>query len=123
MSSSDPTTLSQTQQVLAEFHETRKKQKADEARWDRYRREAAAPWQTVIALSLVGVVGMIALAAYLLANPSALRSPFIFLIVPLAGGVQLILKLAQRREKALALAIKQEAPELYAKLKAEQLVR
>jgi hypothetical protein len=123
MHSCDPTTFSQTQQALAEFHETRKKQKADEARWDRYRQEAAAPWQIVLALSLVGSVGMIVLAATLLANPSALRSPFILLVVPLAGGVQLMLKLAQRREKALALAIKQEAPELYVKLKAEQLVR
>jgi len=119
----DSKIMSTTQQVLAEFHETRLKQKAEEARWEHYRREANPPWSLVIALVLVGFAGMVTLAAYLLANPNAFRSPFGLLIVPIAGVLQLVVKLAQRREKALVLAIKEEAPELFAKLKDEQLVR
>jgi hypothetical protein len=115
--------MSTTQQVLAEFRETRQKQKVEEARWERFRREANPPWPLVIALALVGFAGMVTLAAYLLANPSGFRSPFGLLIVPVAGLLQLVVMLAQRREKALVLAIKEEAPELYEKLKAEQLVR
>jgi hypothetical protein len=115
--------MSTTLEVLTEFRETRRKQKAEEARWENYRREANPPWPVMIALVLVGFAGMVALAAYLLANPSAFRSPFGLLIIPVTGLLQLVVKLAQRREKALVLAIKEEAPELYEKLKAEQLVR
>jgi energy-converting hydrogenase Eha subunit C len=116
-------TMSTTQQILAEFREIRLKQKAEEARWENYRREANPPWPIVIALVFVGLAGMLVAAAYLRVNPHALRSPFCLLIIPVAGLLQLVVKLAQRREKALALAIKEEAPELYEKLKAEQLVR
>jgi hypothetical protein len=115
--------MSTTQQVLAEFRETRQKQKAEEARWDHYRREANPPWPLVIALALVGFAGMVTLAAYLLTNPNAFRSPFGLLIVPVAGLLQLVVTLAQRREKALVLTIKEEAPELFAKLKDEKLIR
>ena len=115
--------MSTIQQVLAEFRETRRKQKMKEARWDHYRREANPPWPLVIALALIGVAGMVMLAAYLLANPGVLRSPFGLLIVPVAGLLQLVVMLTQRREKALVLAIKEKAPELFEKLKAEQLVR
>lgn len=115
--------MSTTTQTIVQIRDERAKRKAEEARWTRYRIDANPPlWFTVLAL-FAAFYGILALAEYLLGHPDALRSPFGLLIFPGAAILTFGMRLLQRREKAILRAIKDEAPELFEKLKEERLIR
>ena len=115
--------MSTTTQTIVQIRDERAKRKAEEARWTRYRIDANPPvWFTVLAV-VASFYGILALAEYLLGHPDALRSPFGPLLVSGAAILTIGMRLLQRREKAILRAIKDEAPELFEKLKEEQLIR
>jgi hypothetical protein len=115
--------MSTASEVVAQIREDREKRKAEEARWARLRAEANPPVWFVVLAVVAGSGGMLALAAYFLKHPDVMRSPVGPLIVPCAAILSLIAWLAQRREKAIVKAIKEESPALFEKLKTERLIR
>lgn len=115
--------MNTTTQAIVQVRDERAKREAEVARWTRYRVEANPPVWFVVLAVVASLAGMLALAEYLLGHPDALRSPFGFLIVPGAAILSFGVRLQQRREKAIIRAIKDEAPELFEKLKEERLIR
>ena len=115
--------MSTTTQVLAHIREERAKHAAEEARWTRYRAAANPPVWFVVFATVAAFVGLLLFASFLLKHPDAIRSPIGLLIVPFSGLLCFGAWLAQRREKALVAAMKEEAPELFEKLKSQGLIR
>lgn len=115
--------MSTASDVVAQIRRDREKQKAEEARWARLRAEANPPGWFIALAVVTAFGGMLALATYLLQHPDAMRSSVGPLMMPCAAVICLVAWLAPRREKAIVRAVKEEAPALYEKLKAERLVR
>ena len=115
--------MSTTTQALTQIHEDRVKRKVEEARWERYRREANPPAWFAVVVGVTSLAGMIVFAEYLLEHPDALNSWIGILIGPFAGILSLGAWLSQRREKAIIRAIKEQAPMLFEKLREERVIR
>jgi hypothetical protein len=115
--------MSTTTQAIVQIREDRAKREAEKQRWTRYRIEANPPMWFVVLAMIASLAGMIAFAGYLLGHPNAIRSPFGLLIAPGVAILYFGAWLSQRREKALIRAIREEAPALFEKLKAERLIR
>jgi protein-S-isoprenylcysteine O-methyltransferase Ste14 len=112
-----------TTQVLAKVRDERQKRDADAARWAKYRRDANPPAWIVILLVVAGLAGMLVLASVLLQHPKSIFSPLGILIVPVSAFLAFAAKLDKHRQTTLIRIVQEEAPDLYAKLREERLIR
>jgi hypothetical protein len=114
--------MNTTSEVLSAIREERLKETNDAARWASYRRAANPPlW--FIALVLIAVFGgMLALAAYLLADPRGSLATLKLVTLPVVAVLWIASWLLKRREQAIARVLKSEAPEVYEKMKIERLI-
>ena len=114
--------MSTTNEVLRAIREERLREKAETERWAGYRRAANPPMWFVALVSIAVLGGMIALAAYLLADPQRSLASLQLVALPIIAVLWIASWLLKRREQAIARAIRVEAPEVYQQMKAERLI-
>lgn len=114
--------MSTSNEVLSAIRAERLKEQNEAERWAIYRRGANPPlW--FIALVLIAVFGgMLALAAYLVADPHGSLAALQLVTLPVVAVLWVASWLLKRREQAIARVLQAEAPEVYEKMKAERLI-
>ena len=114
--------MNTTSEVLSALREERLKEKNEAERWASYRRAANPPLWFCALMVIVPIVGMLALAAYLLADPHGSIATLRLIMLPAFAVLWIGSWLLRRRELAIARVLKAEAPEVYEKMKAERLI-
>ena len=114
--------MNTTSEVLNAIREERLKETNEAARWTSYRRAANPPLWFLSLMVIVPIVGMLALAANLLADPQGSIATLKLITLPAFAVLWIGSWLLRRREQAIAQVLKTEAPEVYEKMKAERLI-
>jgi O-antigen ligase len=114
--------MNTTNEVICAIREKRAKEMSQAARWASYRRAANPPIWFIVLMGAFSLVGMLALAALILADPHRSIATPKLIILPAFVVLCIGAWLFRRREQAIARVLKTEAPEIYEKMKAERLI-
>jgi hypothetical protein len=114
--------LTTTSEVLSAIRKERLNEQNEAARWASYRRAANPPLWFIALMVIAALVGMLARAAYLLADPHGSIATLKLITLPSFAVLWIGSRLLKRREQAIARVLKTEAPDVSEKMKAERLI-